>query len=197
MTLYTGALLRAIDAYRVGTTTRKFGLLVIDEQGEDRTAGQMATAMLTTISFAANRGFTIVNVEINPGMRQDTRLPTRAAFRAAMHQDVVLFKKGSNAFGVVDATGEGKDVMTSYSSSALDGYLRNHGVNELIVLGRRGEMCVRYTVTGGAEGSGNSGPSIRGALDYGYQVWTSPKIIEGDASVWTGLRGVKCYDQVT
>jgi nicotinamidase-related amidase len=196
MTLYNGNLLDAIDSYLAGSTTRKFGLLVIDEQGNDRPAGDLVNAMLETVSFADARGFLIVTVEINPPMTAPARVLTRAAFRAHMTNPVVFYKTGFNAFGVIDGTGAGKYAATSYSSSLLDGVLRNAGVNELIVLGRMAEQCVRLTVTGGKERPHGTDPDIPGALGYGYQVWTSPKIIEGDSTGWTGQRGIKCYSLV-
>lgn len=194
MTEYNGNLLDAIDAYRGASTTRKFALLVIDEQGADRPAGELVTAMLQTISFADGRGCLIVTIEINPPMTAPAGLLTRAAFRAQIANPVVFYKIGFNAFGVIDASGAGKYAATSYSSSLLDAVLRNAGVNELIVLGRTASQCVRLTVTGGRERA--TGPEIPGALGYGYQVWTSPKIIDGDATGWTGQRGIKCYSTV-
>jgi hypothetical protein len=196
MTLYHGNLLTAINTYRADSTTRKFALLVIDEQGADRPEGALVTAMLETISFCNASDFLIVTIEINPPMTAPARQLTRAAFRAHMTNPVVFYKKGFNAFGVIDGTGSSQYAATSYSSSLLDAVLRNAGVNELVVLGRMAGQCVRLTVTGGAESSSGTGPDIRGALGYGYQVWTSQKIIDGDASGWLGTRGIKSYSQV-
>jgi nicotinamidase-related amidase len=197
MTEYNGTLLPAITTYRQSWPGRKFGLLVIDEQGNDRQAGELVNAMLETIAYADGAGFKIVEVEINPAMSMDRRQPTRAAFRAIIRNATVFFKKGFNAFGVIDASGSGKQV-TRTDSSLLDAELRNAGVTELIVLGRMAGQCVRNTVIGGPEGTRqHPGPSLLGAVDFGYQVWTSPKILEGDGSAWTGGKGIKCYSHVS
>jgi hypothetical protein len=193
MTVYHGALLTALDQYRASWSSRKFGLLIVDEQGDNRAEGDLVNAMLETISYAVGHGFKVVRVEINPGMKPETSLPTRAAFRAILRESSVIYKKGFNAFGVIDGTGVGKAEPKSFSSSELDGILRNAGVSELVVLGRMAGQCVKHTVIGGKEGYGGTGPDMRGAVGYGYQVWTSPKIMEGDASAWTGQMGIKSY----
>jgi hypothetical protein len=192
MTVYNDALLTAIDAYLLGKTSRKFALLVIDEQGADRAAGELRTAMLATISFAALRGFKTITIEINPGMTAQSSTPTRASFRAIMQNPTIFYKNGFNAFGPIDGTGLSKFGKKSYGTSLLDAELRGAGINELIVLGRVAGQCVKNTVMGGREVP-NRGPVLRGALQYGYQVWTSPKIIDGDATSWTGTKGIKCY----
>jgi nicotinamidase-related amidase len=219
MTLYTGNLFSALAAYRTSWPSRGFGMLVIDEQGEDRAPGHLRNAMLQAISFAAQANFTIVQVEINPPMDPNKGPRTREDFRAHMPKAVRFLKKGYNAFGVVDASGVGKEIASGLTPSAyadislLDGILRNAGVGELLVIGQKGSMCVRRTVVGGQEGSLQmgtdgimrlSGPDMKGALDYGYQVWTSPKLLEwsDDAELrtkeqkWLEANGIKAYSDL-
>jgi hypothetical protein len=196
MTLYHGRLLDGIEAYLTASSNTKFALLIIDEQGENRAAGELLAAMLRTISYAVARSFKIVLVEINRSMLPNDRQPTRAAFMAHLPPHTTLYKKGWNAFAVQDGSGEAKPETGIYSSSFLDGDLRTSGVNELLVLGRTGTQCVRLTVTGGREKRQDTAPEYKGALGYGYQVWTSQKIVEGDIGGWSGTKGVKCYDDV-
>jgi nicotinamidase-related amidase len=204
LTHYNAALLPAITEYRQSWPARKFGLLIIDEQGPDRQEGELVNAILSTIAYAAEKQFKIVTIEINPSMDHNRALRTRAAFRAIMGAHTVLYKKQFNAFGVIDGTGDGKR-PTRTESSLLDAELRNAGIGELIVLGRMAGQCVKNTVLGGSETPASkpdalvarpASPSLQGAVDLGYQVWTSPKIIEGDASSWTGGKGIKCYATV-
>jgi len=201
MTKYSGGLLNAIDHYLDGKSNRKFGLLIIDEQAEESKISELTVNMVKCIGFAKTRDFKVVMVEINPPMTAEKRTPTRRSLAMHLPKDTdVFFKRGFNAFGVIDSTGDGKAITfdgTHFPDlSLLDGTLRGAGVNELIVMGRQGSQCVKRTVIGGVETSKGVGPNLRGALDYGYQVWTSPKIVYpmDEDFDWYKTTGLKCYE---
>jgi hypothetical protein len=195
-----------ILSYLTGKTTRRFGVLVIDEQVEKEPDLELTDKMLDVITFGKAIGAFFVLVEINPGLLNSTRKPTRLPLRAAMPADhQVFYKVGFNAFGVVDTTRKGKAIPASGGAAGpptaypnlswLDALLRNAGVNELIVMGRQGGQCVKRTVVGGIETSNGVGPDLPGALHFGYQVWTTPDIVvaRGTDYDWYATRGVKCY----
>lgn len=193
MTRYDGGLLRAVEIYLAGKSNRKFGVLVIDEHTRKTEVTERAQQQRRAILFARERGFKIILVELNPAMTMEKRHPTNATLTGALpHDTEVFFKTGFNAFGRVDHTG--RACAGNKGRSLLDASLRNAGVNELIIMGQMGNMCVRLTSVGGRERP--TGPPIEGATDFGYQVWTCPQLINTNGEAWLGwfdTRGVKCY----
>jgi nicotinamidase-related amidase len=204
MSLYQGSLIGSMTEYLRGHSNRRFGLLIIDEQAEGDADATLAINMIRVIAWVQAYGGQVVLVEINPAMTAAARRPTRQELYAMLPDDTpVFFKRGFNAFGVIDDSGRGKAVSsappTGYADiSLLDGVLRSAGVNELIVMGRQGSQCVKRTVIGGIETSSGVGPELKGALDYGYQVWTTPDIVvpRGEVFLWYAKRGIRCYETI-
>ncbi|WP_282605500.1 isochorismatase family protein [Pelagibius sp. Alg239-R121] len=193
MTRYDGGLLHAIEIYLEGKSNRKFGVLVIDEHSKKAEVTARALEQRRALIFARERGFKIILVELNPAMTWEKRHATNATLTDAVPPGTeVFFKVGFNAFGKVDDTGHARS--GNVGRSHLDATLRKAGVNELLVMGQMGNMCVRLTSVGGRERP--TGPPIEGAVDFGYQVWICPQIINTDGKDWLDWfddRGVKCY----
>ncbi len=199
MTRYTGGLIPGIETYLQGKTNRKFGLLIIDEQDSGNSLSQRTIDQQRIIAFAQEMKFKSVMIELNPAMTTAGRHPTNNNLVKMLPKDTpVFFKIGMNAFGIIDASG--KSFGNNRGKSLLDTLLRSAGINELIVMGQMGEMCVNRTVVGGYDNQMNQGPRIDGAIDLGYQVWICPQIINSDKKAWLGWYddfGVKCYTAVS
>ena len=198
MTKYLGGLKNGIETYLTGKTTRKFGILVIDEQGGGDVDPKRTVPQLQILSMAFQLDMQVVIVEINPAMDIAKRTPTRSALTAKLPDNaIILMKKSFNAFA-----GDDYGVLRAYTNkgnSGLDGFLRQSGVNELIIMGTNGEQCVKLTAIGGSEQRLGGGPLYDGAIGFGYQVWTCPQIIntnDKDWLTWFDLKGVKCYTAV-
>ncbi len=188
-----GGLRSGIQTYLKYKTSRKFGVLIIDEQSEDKAPNPRSVAQLQILALAIELKMKVVLVEINPPMRSETRRPTKSILTGNLPDDTeVFFKVGFNAFGRVDGTGQASP--SNKGASLLDASLRQAGVNELIIMGRVGQQCVRLTAVGGPERK--NAPPIDGATGFGYQVWTCPQVIDSGDSGWLNWydqRGVKCF----
>lgn len=199
MTKYVGGLIPAIESYLEGKSNRKFALLIIDEQDSSATPSQRTVDQQRIIAFAQDMRFLSVMIELNPKMTASGRHPTNNNLAKMLPPDTpVFFKIGMNAFGIIDASG--RSFGNNRGKSLLDALLRSAGVNELIVMGQMGEMCVNRTVIGGHDNHMNQGPRIDGAIDLGYQVWICPQIINSDKKTWLSWYdtfGVKCYTAVS
>lgn len=199
MTKYEGGMLKAIELYLEGKTTRKFGVLLIDEQSEDNKPNPRTAAQLKVLALAWQRSLKTILIEINPKMTAEARKPTNSALaREAPPGTEVFFKAGFNAFGRIDSSGKAKGEWNEDNKgrSLLDASLRQAGVNELIIMGRVGQQCVKLTAVGGSEKRNNAPPVTTGATGFGYQVWTCPLLIDSGGSPWLDWYdqfGVKCY----
>lgn len=200
MTRYIGSLLGSIDTYLAGKSNRKFGALVIDEYSPENELSDRTVAQRQALIFARERGFKIILIELNPAMTWEKRNATNSNLTDILPPGTeVFFKKGFNAFGRVDDTG--KSVPHNIGRSLLDESLRKAGVNELLIMGQMSKMCVNRTALGGQEGGGQTGPPTDGAVQFGYEVWFCPQIINAGKYVtqdpdWYETKGVKCYSEL-
>lgn len=106
MTQYMGSMFTGISQYLIGKSTRKFALLIIDEQQNENELSELTVNQVKTIAFANTNRFKIVVVEINQSMEASKAKLTRQALaRHLPHDTITFYKTRLNAFGVIDKSG--------------------------------------------------------------------------------------------
>jgi Isochorismatase family len=169
MTTRNGNLWKTLGNYLSETSGSNFALLVIDEQGGQRAQTDLLLhSMMLSVSLAQKYGFgRIIFVELSTNQVKITG----GKLAKAINVDYTIFyKKTFNAFAEV-TNGE----------SDLHGYLQKIGVKEVVIMGQQGGQCVKLTAIGGPEGNPqNPGPFVKGAVGYGYRVWTTPAIVQSN-----------------
>ena len=98
MTKIEGGLKDGIESYLKGKTTRKFGILVIDEQGggddPERTVPQQQV-----LSMAFYFNMLVVIIELNPTLNVEKHKPTISSLTTSLPESAVtVMKKSFNAF---------------------------------------------------------------------------------------------------
>lgn len=177
MTMHNGKLWKTLDKYLSQNGGSNFALLTIDEQGGQRNDKDLLLqAMMLSVSMAQKHKFgRIIFVELSTN---EMKIMGGKLAKAVNVDYSIFFKKTLNAFA--DLTD---------GESELHAYLQQIGVKELVIMGQQGGQCVKLTAIGGQEGNPmNPGPSIKGAVGYGYRVWTSPAIVQSNNKDKTDLK---------
>ncbi len=161
----------------------RLAVLIVDEAGGD--VHPETPAQLQVLQAAQNLSLPIFAVEINQEVQYDPlarRITTKPAFLRYAHR--VLNKPHINIF----------DDNTQPNFSYL---LQVYQVDVLVLMGYHANQCVKHAAIGGHVGPPqNPGAFINGAVQRGFYVMTSDRILRGGAANWKNSNGVWFYTHV-
>ncbi len=161
----------------------RLAVLIVDESGTN--VYSETPDQLRVLQAAQSLSLPIFAVEINQEVQHDPlarRITINPAFLRYAHR--VLNKPHINIF----------DDRTQPNFSYL---LQTYQVDVLVLMGYHANQCVKQTAIGGHVGPPNNpGPFINGAVQRGYDVMTSDRILRGGSANWKNSNGVWFYTHI-